>query len=188
MGSDRWDLVAGGMMNQFTFTTPTSRTLDEDKINTFGFLGGVRLKTPFIWTTLSYQTKQPLYLIEDSVTNFQLRKATQGFTVLNLTLFGWGAGYKITLNGEIGLPAGAPSTEDGEMKVAYFTRGTARVEFGSNWRVGIFVGIENQEYTVAEDDKYYRSDFFGGLTFAFGAGKGGGGRSSASGRIPNWPL
>ncbi len=190
-GSDRWELVGGGAMNQFTFTTPTTRILDEDKISTYGFLGGARLKTPYIWTTLSYQTKQAVYLIEDSTTNFQLKKEMQGFTVLRLTLFGWGAGYKITLDGEIGIPSGSASTDDGDMKFSYFTQGTARVEFGSNYRVGIFVGIENQEYTIDENDKYYRSDFFGGLTLAFGAGKGGrsGGRSGGSGgRIPNYPL
>ncbi len=192
LGNDRWDLVAGGAMNQFTFTTPSTRVLDEDKISTFSFLGGARLKTPYIWTTLSYQTKQAVYLIEDSTTSFQLKKEMSGFTVLNLTLFGWGAGYKITLNGEIGVPTGSATTDDGDLKYSYFTQGTARVEFGSNWRVGIFVGIENQEYTIDQNDKYYRSDFFGGLTFAFGAGKsgrgGGSGRSGGGGRIPNYPL
>ncbi len=190
-GGDRWELVAGGSISQFSFTAPTSRVITEPKISTFGFTGGARLKTPYIWTTLSYQGKQAVYLIESSVTEFEVKKEMQGFGVLALTLFGWGQGYKITLNGEIGVPAGSTTLDPGELKFGYFTQGTARVEFGSNFRVGIMVGIENQEYTIAESTKYYRSDFFGGLTIAIGAGKGGGrsgGGSRGSGPIPNWPL
>lgn len=189
-GGDMWELVAGGSVSTFTFTAPTSRIIANPELSAYGFTGGIRLKTPYIHTTLSYQGKHAVYLLENSVTDFEVKKEMQSFGVLGLTLFGWGAGYKITLNGDIGIPAGTKTLDTGDLKYTYFTHGTARVEFGSNFRVGIMVGIENQEYSIADDVKYYRSDFFGGLTLAIGAGKSGGSRGSRSGSggIPNWPL
>lgn len=191
-GGESWELVGAGGLSQFAFTAPTSRTINEPKISTYAFTGGLRLKTPYIWTTVSYQTRQAVYLIENSTTDFELKKEMGGFSVLALTLFGWGQGYKITIDGEIGIPAGTATTDAGDLKYSYFTQGTVRVEFGSNFRVGIMTGIENQEYSVNTSTKYYRSDFFGGLTIAIGAGKGGGrrgGRSNGpSGTIPNFPL
>lgn len=155
------------------------------------YMAGLRYKSRYLFATASYQGKDALYLVEHSTTSFDLRKAGAGFGVFGLTLFGWGAAYRITLDGEYGMPAKKPTTEAGDMEINFFTRGTCRVEFGSTFRVGLFTGIENMEYTVNDNIKFYRSDFFGGLTIAIGAGKSSGRSrsSSGSGGTPgNWPL
>jgi hypothetical protein len=197
-GTGTIDLLVGGGSDSFQFSAPSTRILGEDKITATSYLTGLRFKTPFIWTTLSYQSKEILYLIENSTTSFDLAKARQGFGVLGLTLFGWGAGYRITLDGEIGVPSGKATTDIGELGISYFTRGIVRVEFGNNFRIGIMTGIENQDYTITtatETIKLYRSDFVGGLTIAIGAGKssksgrsGGSSWGSSNASVPNYPL
>ncbi len=193
VGSKTLEVVAGGGIDNFKFSAPDTRTLTESEIATSMYLAGLRYKTPYVWTSLTFQAKDALFLVENSPTSFELKKAGVGFAVMGITLFGWGQGYKITIDGEYGVPANSPKNDYGTMKMSYFSRGTARVEFGSTFRVGVFTGIENEEYTMNTNNKFYRSDFFGGLTIAIGAGKsgkgsGGSSRGYGSGNVPNYPL
>ncbi len=192
VGSKRLELIAGGGIDNFKFTAPETRMLTAAEISTSMYLAGLRYKTPSIWTSLTFQAKDALFLVENSPTAFELKKAGVGFAVGGITLFGWGQGYKITIDGEYGIPVSSPKNDYGTIKMSYFTRGTARVEFGSVFRVGVFTGIENQEYLMNSTNKFYRSDFFGGLTIAIGAGKsgkgGGGSKGWGSGNVPNYPL
>jgi len=199
VGSKSWDFLGGGGVDNFKFQGPDTRTLVKDEISTSMYLVGVRYKTPYLFTNLTFQGKDALHLVEHSPTSFEIKKFGVGFGVFGVTLFGWGQGYRLTLDAEMGIPANKPKTDDGTMSPSYFTRGVTRVEFGGSFRVGIFAGIENMEYTVNTEatnaeSKFYRSDFFGGLTIAIGAGKsgksGGGGSSKgwSSGSVPNYPL
>lgn len=192
LGGQSFDFIIGGVLNQFTWTAPSTRIITDASSQALSYFGGLRFKNKYIWTTLKYVGKDIVYLEEASTTDFTVKTAPVGFGVLALKLFGWGAGYRITLDGEIGVPAGTGTTALSEkLEVSYYTRGTVRVEFGSNFRVGIMTGIENQEYSVNTSTKYYRSDFFGGLTIAIGAGKsgkGGSGRSYGGSKVPNYPL
>lgn len=195
VGGDSFDLILEGGMNQFTFEAPSTRTLSEKSVTNNQYGAGFRYKNPYLMTTLTYEQQEALYLSDLGSNVFEIKKEAVGFAVLGLKLFGWGKGYRITIDGEIGIPVASGSTPMGDLKYKYFTRGTARTEFGDNWRIGLFVGVENHDYGIAQK-QYYRTDFFAGLTIALGAGRsggsrGGGGSSGSSnykGGGPRFPF
>lgn len=193
LGSGSLDFVAGGGVANFTFSAPATRHLTEKRTRATDYWGGVRYKTAAILSSLTYQSDDVLYLVENSASSFDLRQRAVGFGVLGLTVFGTGAGYRLSIDGQVGIPVGTAKTVAGDLAVTAFTRGVCRVEIGGNFRFGLFAGIENQEYAIERDTKFFRSDFFAGLTLGVGMGSGAGGGSgrSSSGRggdIPRWPL
>ncbi len=178
LGSGPWEFLLQGELNQFLFEVPGARTLANPEVQIISYGTGFRWTSQVAWLSLTYENKDAPYLIDQSGTAFTLDKEDVGFGVLGLKLFGWGKGYRITLDVNFGVPVSNPTTPlEGDFKYGGFSRGTVRVEFGNNVRAGLMGGIENHDYSVS-DSEYHRSDFVAGITLAFGAGK----RSSGSGR------
>lgn len=187
MGDGDWDFLLRGQMNQFTFEAPETRVITEPEIQTISYETGFRWKTPALWASLTYEGKETLYLKDTSPTDYALDKKNAGFAVFGVKLFGWGKGYRITLDGDFGTPvSGSTTPTEGNIEYGYFVRGFVRVEFGNSFRLGFIAGMENHEYSVGTSE-YYRSDFIAGLTLAIGAGKSSGNKSLTSG-APRYPL
>jgi hypothetical protein len=95
-GLRRLDVVLAQQFNQFHFTVPSSRKLDQPNPSTSDYSGGLRFNSKYFDASLLEESRESMYLIENSTTDFNLRKARVNFGVLSIKTFAWGEGYRIS--------------------------------------------------------------------------------------------
>lgn len=170
LGAKKLDLVASAQVDQFNYNTSSLRTVDQLKPMSMTYNGGLRLNTKYFCLSLLSERKDALYLIENSTVNFSTKKAALNFGVVSVKVFGWGMGYRVSMDAEFGLPLSTADTEIGKLQYTNFARGTARVEFGQQVRIGFVAGIGNEDYSLGTS-KYSRFDFRSGITLVFSSGR-----------------
>jgi hypothetical protein len=197
-GFKKLDVVLAEQSSQYYFAVPSTRTVDDLKPVTTDYSGGLRFNSKYFSASLIDESRESIYLIENSTTDFNLKKARMNFGVLSVKTFGWGEGYRISVDADLGFPLNTTSTDAGDLKYTYFSRGTVHLEFGQRFRFGFNVAAESHEFAVGTA-RYFRFDFRGGVSFILSTGQdrktgsasnvppsGAGLNSNSPGNYPNY--